>query len=72
MSMYGKPMYKQRIGPDEKVFGPQIALCADSPVTIYNKFDNVPIEKRGINYRYYISEAYKIIEKMNDKQLSLW
>lgn len=72
MSMYGKPMYKQRIGSDGKVFGPQIALCADSPVTIYNKFDEIPIEKRGINYHYYIAEVYKIIEKMNDKQLSLW
>ena len=71
MSMYGKPMYKQRIGSDGKVFGPQIALCADSPVTIYNKFDEIPIEKRGINYHYYIAEVYKIIEKMNDKQLSL-
>ena len=72
MSMYGKPMYKQRIGEDGKVFGPQIALCADSPVTIYNTFDDIPIEKRGINYRYYIAEAYKIIEKLNDKQLTLW
>lgn len=72
MSMYGKPMYKQRIDSDGKVFGPQIALCADSPVTIYNKFDNVDIKDRGINYPYYISEAYKIIEKMKDKQLTLW
>ena len=72
MSMYGKPIYKQRFDNlSGKVFGPQIALCADSSVTIYNKFDDVPIEKRGINYRYYISEAYKIIEKMNDKQLTL-
>lgn len=72
MSMYGKPMYKQRIDSDGKVFGPQIALCADSPVTIYNKFDNIDIKDRGINYPYYISEAYKIIEKMKDKQLTLW
>ena len=26
----------------------------------------------GDDYPYYISEAYKIIEKMEDKQLSLW
>lgn len=72
MSLYGKPIYKQRIGADGKTFGPEIALCADSPVTIYNKFDDKPIEDRGINYPYYISEAYKIIEKMKDQQLSLW
>ena len=72
MSLYGKPMYKQRIGAGGKTYGPEIALCADSPVTIYNKFDDKPIEERGINYPYYISEAYKIIEKMEDKQLTLW
>ena len=72
MSLYGKPIYKQRIGADGKTYGPEIALCADSPVTIYNKFDDLPIEERGINYPYYVSEAYKIIEKMKDQQLSLW
>ena len=72
MSMYGKPIYKQRIDPNGKTYGPQIALCADSPVTIYNRFDDIPIEKRGINYHYYLGEIYKIIEKMNDKQLALW
>ena len=72
MSMYGSMMYKQKVGSDGKVYGPEIALCADSPVTIYNKFDDKPIEERGINYTYYISEAYKIIEKMEDQQLTLW
>lgn len=73
MSLYGKPMYKQRIDNQSgKTYGPQIALCADSPVTIYNKFDDIPIERRGINYHYYLGEVYKIIEKMNDKQLTLW
>jgi hypothetical protein len=57
--MYGQMMYKQRIDNQSgKVFGPQIALCADSPVTIYNRFDDDPIETRGINYRYYVAEAY--------------
>ena len=73
MSLYGKPIYKQRFDKQSgKTFGPQIALCADSPVTIYNKFNDTPIEKRGVNYHYYLREIYKIIEKMNDKQLSLW
>jgi hypothetical protein len=70
MSLYGKPIYKQKV-ENGKRYGSAIALCADSPVTIYNKFDDISIEKRGINYRYYISEAYKIIEKMEDKQLEL-
>lgn len=72
MSMYGKPIYKQRVDESGKPIGSQTALCASSPVTIYNKFDDIPIEKRGINYNYYLSEVYKIIEKMDKKQLSLW
>ena len=36
-------------------------LCADSGVTIYNKFDSLPISERHINYRYYLQEIYKII-----------
>lgn len=72
MSLYGKPIYKQKVDESGKPYGSQTALCASSPVTIYNKFDDIPIEKRGINYNYYLSEVYKIIEKMDKKQLSLW
>lgn len=72
MSMYGKPIYKQKLNEQGKPFGSKIALCADSAVTIYNKFDDKPIEERGINYSYYLTEAYKIIEKLDKKQLTLW
>ena len=41
-------------------------LCADSGVTLYNKFDNLPISKRHINYRYYLQEIYKIIYAIED------
>jgi hypothetical protein len=71
MSMYGKPIYKQKLNEQGKPFGSKIALCADSAVTIYNKFDDKPIEERGINYSYYLTEAYKIIEKLDKKQLTL-
>ncbi|MBO7451648.1 MAG: hypothetical protein J6U54_14890 [Clostridiales bacterium] len=71
MSMYGKPIYKQKVDESDKPYGSQTALCASSPVTIYNKFDVKSIEERDINYTYYISEAYKIIEKMKDQQLTL-
>ena len=72
MSTDGKLIYKQEVNPEGKKIGKAIALCADSPVTIYNKFNDISIENRNINYRYYIKEVYKIIEKMNDKQLTLW
>ena len=72
MSLYGKPIYKQKVDIDGKPYGSQIALCADSPVTIYNKFDDLSIEDRHINYHYYLTEVYKIIEKLDKKQLSLF
>ena len=72
MSLYGKPIYKQKFDKSGKPLDGPIALCADSPVTIYNKFDNLPIESRKINYHYYLKEVYKIIEKLDKKQLSLF
>jgi len=72
MSTNGKVIYKQKVGQNGKPYGSKIALCADSVVTIYNKFDDKPIEDRKIYYTYYIKEAYKIINKMEDKQLILW
>ena len=72
MSMYGEMIYKQKVDESGKPVGSPIALCAFSPVTIYNKFNVMPIKERDINYTYYISEAYKIIEKMKDQQLTLW
>ena len=72
MSTNGKIITKQKVDQQGKKYGSAIALCADSSVTIYNKFDNIPIEDRKINYRYYIKEAYKVIEKMNEQQYSLW
>ena len=47
-------------------------LCADSTVTLYNKFDDKPITERHINYRYYLHEVYKIIDSMKSQQLTLW
>jgi hypothetical protein len=37
-----------------------------------NKFDDAPIERRKINYRYYISEAKKIIADFTEQQLELF
>lgn len=72
MSVNGQPIYKQKVGQNGVPYGSKIALCADSVVTIYNKFDDKPIEDRKIYYTYYIKEAYKIINKMEDKVYSLW
>ena len=47
-------------------------MLTASGVTLLNKFDDVPIKKRNINYRYYIYEAYKIVRELKPLQLSLW
>lgn len=70
MSTNGKPLIKFKLEDGVKI-RPTL-LCADSGVTLYNKFDNIPIEKRKINYQYYIKEAYKIINALEIKQLSLF
>lgn len=70
MSTNGKPLVKFKLEGDTKV-RPTL-LCADSGVTLYNKFDDKTIEERKINYQYYIKEAYKIINALSAKQLSLW
>ena len=47
-------------------------MLTKSGVTILNKFDDLPIESRKINYRYYISEAKKIIADFTEQQLNLF
>ena len=47
-------------------------MLTKSGVTILNKFDDRTIEDRKINYRYYISEAKKIIHDFVDQQLELF
>ena len=47
-------------------------MLTKSGVTILNKFDDLPIESRKINYRYYISEANKIIASFVNQQLELF
>ena len=50
----------------------QSNMLTKSGVTILNKFDDLPIEDRKINYRYYISEARKIIADFTEQQLELF
>ena len=47
-------------------------MLTKSGVTILNKFDNLEIEGRKVNYRYYISEANKIIADFVNQQLELF
>ena len=70
MSTDGKELVKK--DPLDTSGRKPTALCAGSVVTIYNTFDDKPIEERNINYQYYLTEIYKIINVLEIKQLSLW
>lgn len=68
-STNGGYLWKWKDNNGEKAY--QNMLTA-SGVTLLNKFDDKPINERKINYRYYITEAAKIIDELTTKQLSLW
>lgn len=70
MSTNGQRLIKYKLENDVKVRPTN--MCADSGVTLYNKFDDISISERHINYRYYLNEVYKIITPLNSQQLSLW
>ena len=52
--------------------GQENNMLTKSGVTILNKFDDLEIEDRKVNYRYYISEANKIIADFVNQQLELF
>jgi hypothetical protein len=47
-------------------------MLTKSGVTILNSFDDRTIDEYKINYRYYISEANKIIADFTEQQLELF
>lgn len=64
----GPYLFKQDGDDTDKVSN----MLTKSGVTILNKFDDRPIEDRKVNYRYYISEARKIIANFTEQQLTLF
>lgn len=47
-------------------------MLTASGVTLLNKFDDIPIIQRNINYRYYYAECVKIIDELKPRQKCLW
>ena len=70
MSTDGKPLIRYSVTDGIKT-RPTL-LCADSPVTILNDFDDLSTKGKNVNYNYYRKEIYKIIYQMEPKQLGLW
>ena len=56
VSLNGVIIYKKH-----KTTGAKSVLASGLPVTILNSLDDKSIEERGIDYKYYYNEAYKII-----------
>lgn len=52
--------------------GKETNMLTKSGVTILNKVTDSTTENKHVNYRYYISEAYAMIEKLRSVQLSLF
>lgn len=71
MSTDGGKMYKCKRDPLTLKLKNYISMCP-SKVTLYNEFNEMPIKERHINYTYYRSEAYKIIDAIKSKQLMLF
>lgn len=63
----GGTLYKK-----EKSTGSLTGVNVGYVATIFNKFEEKPFEEYGINYNFYKKECYKIINQIEDKQLSLF
>lgn len=70
-STNGCYLYKCKIDNNNKRYN-YINMLKDSGVTICNNLDNFKVFPDNINYRYYIKEANKIINKLLTRELTLF
>lgn len=71
MSRTGGHLYKCKVNKETGQRTNYISMCS-SGVTLLNEFDEMPISERKINYSYYLTEIYKILEVLETKQLTLF
>ena len=71
MSKYGSQLIKYEMDYTGKKLRPT-TLCSSSPVTLLNKFDNLSVKDKHINYLYYKNEIYKIVDALESQQLNLF
>ena len=71
MSTNGARLQKCKINKQNGLRSNYISMCS-SAVTLLNEFDDKPISERKINYAYYLTEIYKILNVLETKQLSLY
>lgn len=66
ISKSGGTLYKRTVESNKRT-GVNVGWVT----TIFNNYYELPMEEYNINYQYYIAEAYKIINQIEDNQLSL-
>lgn len=71
VSTNGCYLYKCKVNKEGNRYG-YINMLKGFGVTIANNLDEIKEFPNNINYRYYIAEAKKIINKFTQKQLSLF
>lgn len=73
-STNGEYLYKRKYEENSSNKGEysDTNMLTKSGVTILNKFDDLEIDSRKINYQYYIGEARKIISNFTEQQLELF
>ena len=67
ISNKGGSLYKK-----EKSTGKMLGVNVGFVTTLFNKYIEKPMEEYNINYQFYIKECNKIINQIEDKQLSLF
>jgi len=63
---------KDQLYKVDKKGNEKISYCAGYYIHILNDIVDIPFEKYNVNYNYYISETYKVINQIEDKQLKLF
>ena len=71
MSKYGSQLIKYEMDYTGKKLR-RTTLCSSSSVTLLNKFDNLSVKDKHINYLYYKNEIYKIVDALESQQLNLF
>lgn len=67
ISNSGGSLYKHNIN-DDRIIGVNVGFIT----TIFNNFEEKPMKDYNINYEFYIKECRKIIDSIEDKQMSLF
>lgn len=67
VSNHGGALYKRSVGENK-----MIGVCVGVITTLFNRYEPKKMSDYDINYNFYIKECNKLINQIEDKQLSLF